>query len=123
MQFGVLAQVLFWHSCCFGEGQVCFCEIDGRVLEGMKSGNSCGGAVLGCCSGSCLRCSSGSAVRVAGVKSLARVSLSGVYDAGVIVFIIINPQKRRPSLGMVVEWSHVVVAGTNRLSFGPPGFQ
>ena len=62
---------------------MCFCEIDGRVLEGMKFGNSCAGAVLGCCSGSCLRCSSGSAVRVAGVQSLARVSLSGVY-AGVM---------------------------------------
>ena len=29
-----------------GDGQVCFCEIDGRVLGGMQFGDSCAGATV-----------------------------------------------------------------------------
>ena len=74
-----------WCRCCFwgpGDGQVCFCEIDGKVLGGHTIwGFLCRCYnILGCCLGCWLRCSSGAAV-----QSLARVSLSGVY-AGVCFF-------------------------------------
>ena len=68
------------------------------VLGGMQFGDYCAGATifLGCCLGCWLRCSSG-----AGVQSLARVSLFGVYS-GVFLFKIEAPASNLD--GQLQKW-------------------